>query len=168
MKENRKQEGITLIEMIVAIAIMAIFLGVTGSLIAQSIGLYSKQSLTVSLEDQLRAVQDRITRDLRMSYTATTLTTATSSYLYFKPDNSTATATTDNYYEFARTEQRLYRKLKNGTRDPIADNINYASFRAYTVTPSTFQVDVELSASSKNVTKTTSFSVNLRNYGNGT
>jgi len=162
---KEKQSGLTLIEMIVAIAIMAIFLGFVGLIISQSIKIYSKESSMVSLEDQLRAVQDRMIRDIRPCIAASAGSTATSSYLYFRPD--TSMAITDNYYEFVRSEKRLYRQLKNGTRDPIADNIEQANFTVttpvtYTSTPITMRVEVELTASDRNATKTTSFYINLR------
>lgn len=153
------QKGLSLVEMIIAIAIMALFLGITGTLIAQSIKLYSKQSLTVSLEDQLRSVQDVMIRDLRpCNWVATTSTSP--KRLYF----STTGTNFNQYYEWNGTVNTLYRKLNNGNNDPIADNITNASFRVNSITPSTFQVDVELTAALRDVTKTTSFSVNLRNY----
>jgi|GEM_PF-2506405 len=158
---KEKQSGLSLIEMIIAIAIMAIFLGIAGTLVTQSIRLYSKQSLTVSLEDQLRSVQDVMVRDLRPCNWVQRATTSTNvAKLYFS-----RTGTNYNqYYQYDGTQNILYRRLDGGNIDPIADNVNSADFQVYSVTPSTFQVNIELSASLNNVTKTTSFSVNLRNY----
>jgi prepilin-type N-terminal cleavage/methylation domain-containing protein len=163
-------KGLSLIELLIAIAILGILaLGMTAS-ITWAIRLYGKESTSVSLEDQLRAVQDRMVRDLRPCLWAEAQNTGSAQYLYF---SQTATDY-EQYYKYDQNTGLLYRKLKGGNLDPIAEKVITATWtvttKMETVTtspPTTFtkyDILVGLQANYGDVTKTTTFLVTLRNY----
>lgn len=172
MKENvKKQKGITLIEMIVAIGVMGILALVMTVSISFAIRLYGKEATSVSLEDQLRAVQDRMVRDLRPCLWAESKNESPSVYrLYF----STTGTDYNQYYEYNGNTGLLYRKLDGGSIDPIAEKIITATWfvtskiETITTSPPTnllkYDILVQLQATSRDVTKTTTFLVTLRNY----
>jgi|YelNatPaOPRAMG01_1025707.scaffolds.fasta_scaffold152794_2 prepilin-type N-terminal cleavage/methylation domain-containing protein len=171
MKANLKNpKGLTLIELLVAIALLGILaLGMTAS-ITWAIRLYGKESTSVSLEDQLRAVQDRMVRDLRPCLWAEAKTIGSSSYLYF---SSTGT-NYNQYYLYNGNTGLLYRKLEGGSIDPIAEKVITATWtvtsKSETITTSPpvtytkYEILVGLQANYRDVTKTTTFLVTLRNY----
>ncbi len=158
MKDWLKMGGLTLIEMIIAIAVMAILLGAVGMILIQGLNLWQSESRSVSLEDQLRAVEDRIIRDLRLSKSAAAPVSTRLEFKFLDPTN-----TITNYYTL--TGSTLKRSLNGGAADPIADNIS-AQFAVIPMTQSStplLKVHVELSSAIGRVTKTVTFDVTLRN-----
>lgn len=166
----QNQNGLSLVELLVAIALLGILaLGMTAS-ITWAIRLYGKESTAVSLEGQLRAVQDRMFRDLRECLWAEAKTTDSNQFLYF----STTGTDYEQYYKYDQNTGLLYRKLKGGNLDPIAEKVITATWtvssKSETVTTSPpitftkFDILIGLQANSGEVTKTTTFLVTLRNY----
>ena len=155
----RSQNGLTLVEMIIAILIMALFLGTVTVSIMQGLKLYQKESTSVSLEDQLRSVEDVMIRDLRpcawvgVTYTPTRLNFS-----------RTATANYDQYYEYNAVSKVLYRKLEGGNNDPIASDIISFVPSTLSITPSVLYVEIAISSERQNTTKSATFSVTIRNY----
>ncbi|MCR4427797.1 MAG: prepilin-type N-terminal cleavage/methylation domain-containing protein [Caldiserica bacterium] len=163
MMENRgKQKGISLIEMIVAIAIMAIMLGMASLVLTQGIRMWQREASSVSLEDQLRSVADRILRDIRLCYTATALNNTT----------LTATARTSTgfityTYGYNSGTKEIWRKINNGSQDPIASDIAQPpNFKVISLTETStppLLVEIAISSSRNGVTKTVTLNAYLRN-----
>lgn len=162
-KSFKNQNGLSLVELLVAIALLGILaLGMTAS-ITWAIRLYGKESTAVSLEDQLRAVQDRMIRDLRECNWADAKKIGSTNYLYFEFLRPGEISKTSTYYKYDETTGYLYRKLDGGPETPIAEKVITASWVVdNTLTPSKIDIRISLEATFQNVTKTTSFLVTLR------
>jgi prepilin-type N-terminal cleavage/methylation domain-containing protein len=62
--------GFTLIELIITIAVIGILATAGVFFIGQSVGIWGQQASSTSLEGALRAVEERITLDLRLAFSA--------------------------------------------------------------------------------------------------
>lgn len=163
----KSSAGITLIEMIVAMSLLTLFLVVVVLVINQSFSIWSMESGKVTSEDQMRAVEDRMLRDLRPAVWVATATSSSHKYLYFS-DSGTSY---DSYYEISGTE--LFRKLPGGARDPIANGISLSnssfSIDQILQTPIRYVARIHMEfPQTKSATKSTTFDIYLRNLPNAT
>jgi prepilin-type N-terminal cleavage/methylation domain-containing protein len=146
------QSGLTLIELIIVVLLLA----------------------GVSMQDQLRAIEDRMIRDLRGSKNvAQQNLSPTVSRLYFSPSAVLNTTDTGTYYEYNSTSAMLYRAL-SGTKNPLSEanivgpfppwTVTTISTVGQTITATIFSIDVGLVTSEKGITYSTSFSISPRTW----
>ena len=158
----QQSRGVTLIEALIAIGVMAILVVAGVLFINQNARAWNRQAISTALEDQLRAIEERITLDLRESYYVATGTIGSVSYLYFRwPETPTS------YYKYEN--QTIYRSLNGGTPDPITtNNIASASF-SLVGSPTPTAVSISINGFESKGTETNSknmaFTVRLRNVG---
>jgi prepilin-type N-terminal cleavage/methylation domain-containing protein len=171
--EQRNQKGITLIELIIVVAIIGGLLLAAGFVLTQGLRAWSNTSSAASLQDQLRSIEDRMSRDLRGSRTVDASSSPPSTFrLYFSPSASIDTGT---YYEYNSSDKILYRAL-SGSRLPISEgNIISMSPDPWrvtvigtigqgTITVTIYNISVSLGATANGRTFTTSFSVTPRTW----
>jgi prepilin-type N-terminal cleavage/methylation domain-containing protein len=171
-KYSNGQSGLTLIELIIVVLLLAGLLGAAGYLLIQGLQTWSKQSTGVSMQDQLRAIEDRMIRDLRgAKNVAQQNPSPTVSRLYFSTTTTILTFTdSGTFYEYDSTSDILYRAL-NGTKNPLSEaNINidgpFPPWKVTTIStiPTIFLIDVGLVTSEKGVIYSTNFSVSPRTW----
>lgn len=169
---EKSTAGITLIEMIVAVSLLTLFLVVVVLVINQSFSIWSMGSGKITSEDQMRAVEDRMLRDLRP---AKWVATTTSPYrLYFSETATITYSSADSYYEILYTQSgtQIFRKLPGGNPSPIANGISSppnSSFRILPIpqTPTRYVAQIHLEFPQiKSATKTATFDIYLRNFPN--
>lgn len=174
--EQRSQKGITLVELIIVVAIIGGLLIAAGLVLTQGLRAWSSTSSSASLQDQLRSIEDRMSRDLRGSRTVVASSSTPSTYrLYFSPSASIITTDSGTYYEYASSNKILYRAL-SGTKLPISEgNIILMSSAPWqvkvigtivqaTITVTIYNISVNLGATASGKTFTTSFSVTPRTW----
>lgn len=167
---SRPAAGFTLVEVIIAIALLALVLVFGQLLIKQALGTYQRADAAVSQEDQLLAIQNRIQVDLRVcSWVQSATISSSVQRLYFSTTGSIPLTSSSTYYEYNATEKILYRSLA-GVKNVLSENNLIACSFAVSQPNSLSQmVRVEIiSKESKSLTYTPaytrSFVVNLRRY----
>lgn len=133
---NNKEEGFTIIESLVSVAIGSLLIGI-------ALSMFNVQRKTFSVEEQLsemqqnvRSAMDMMVREIRMAgYDPTGIgfngisnaTSGTITILLDLPDNGTVTSSSDEnvtyYYDAADLQIE-----RNGPGNPIAENITALSF----------------------------------------
>ena len=158
----QKSRGVTLIEALIAIGVMAILVVAGILFINQNARSWNRQAISTRLDDQLRAVEARITLDIRKSYSVTATTSGIS--LVFSQ-----TGTTTSYCQYYSQGNILFRQLNSEIPDPITkNNIVSATFTPTPVgSPTADAVLISISGSesqgTETISKTISFTVRLRN-----
>jgi hypothetical protein len=167
---KKSSAGITLIEMIVAVSLLTLFLVVVVLVINQGFSIWSMGSGKVTSEDQMRAVEDRMLRDLRPTIWVTTVTTPEYQRLYFSETATKITGTSsDSFYEISGTQ--IFRKLPGGNASPIANGI-YPPNSSFSIiqipqTPIRYRAHIQLEfPQTKSATKSVTFDIYLRNFPN--
>jgi prepilin-type N-terminal cleavage/methylation domain-containing protein len=170
-KYSNGQSGLTLIELIIVVLLLAGLLAAAGYLLIQGLQTWGKQSTGVSMQDQLRAIEDRMIRDLRGAKNVAQQDLSPVSRLYFST-SSTNLITTDagTFYEYNSASAMLYRAL-SGTKNPLSEANIVGPFPPWTVTKigtvgtaTIFLIEVGLVTSEKGITQTTSFSITPRTW----
>jgi prepilin-type N-terminal cleavage/methylation domain-containing protein len=160
MRKLLHEKGLTLIEMIVAVAIMSLLVVVVFFLMTSSAKTWQAHSKAVSLEDQLRSIQDVMVRDLRpCNWVFQQQWSIAVTRLYFSRTGTNYST----YFEYDSGSHVLYRALA-GVKNPLSEPNLTAAFTYTTITPSVMFVQVDMSAQEGLVQKTNSFAVTLRNY----
>ena len=164
MKVRRaSNRGLTLVEMIIAVAMISILSIVIIYLVNSTLSTWKGESAMVSLEDQLRAIQDVMVRDLRpCKYVY--IETGTTTKLYFSETDTIMTPTptpTTNFFEYKAGT--LYRSL-SGVSSPLSESNLIASFTSTTLTPVNTWVQINLSAQEGSTKKDINFAVTLRKH----
>ena len=166
-KEQRHQKGITLIELIVAVALLSLIFLAVFFILKSSYGFWQMESKSVSLEGQLRSIQDIMLRDLRPCKSATVVQGVSTIQLFFsQTDTVPETTDTSTYFEYNASNQTLYRALA-GVKNPLSrPNIVVSPisdiFSVQIVSPSFYFIRVNLVAMEGSEEKELSFSVTTR------
>ncbi|MCX5973253.1 MAG: prepilin-type N-terminal cleavage/methylation domain-containing protein [Coprothermobacterota bacterium] len=164
----RPTAGFTLVEVIIAIALLALVLMFGQLLMKQALGTYQRADAAVSQEDQLLAIQNRIQVDLRVCQTASVSTPSASiQRLSFSTTGPITPSST--YYEDNATEKILYRSLAGVKNVLSKNNLVACSFTIVQSNSFSLEVRVELTSKESNnftytPTYSSSFTVNLRRY----
>ena len=116
-----REKGLTLVEILVALAILTIVLGTAINLYLQGVFSWQRQDHFLEAQDNLRIAADRLVRELRQ---AQRLDGASSSsraifYLLYPENNNTLTEQRVYYYLQGNV---LYREWK-GVANPVASHI---------------------------------------------
>lgn len=166
----RSTAGFTLVEVIIAIALLTLILTFGQLLMKQALGTYQRTDAAVSQEDQLQAIQNRIQVDLRIcNWVQSATVSSFVQRLYFSATGSIPLTSSSTYYEYNATEKILYRSLA-GVKNVLSENnLAACSFAVFRPNSVSLMVQVELtSKESKSLTYTPtytrSFAVNLRRY----
>lgn len=166
----RPTAGFTLVEVIIAIALLAIILVFGQLLIKQALGTYQRADAAVSQEDQLLAIQNRIQVDLRVcNWVQTATVTPSVQRLYFSTTGSIPLTSSSTYYEYNANEKILYRSLAGVKNVLSKNNLVACSFAIVQSNLFSLEVRVELTSKESNnftytPTYSSSFTVNLRRY----
>jgi prepilin-type N-terminal cleavage/methylation domain-containing protein len=164
MRKSLPEKGLTLIEMIVAIAIMSLLVVVVFFLMTSSAKTWQAHSKAVSLEDQLRSIQDVMVRDLRpCNWVFQKQESVSVTRLYFSRSGTIPTTNSSTYFEYDSSSHMLYRAL-SGVKNPLSEPNLTATITYTTITPSVMLVEVGMTAQEGLVQKTNSFAVTLRNF----
>lgn len=157
--------GLTLVEMIIVVAMISILSIVIIYLITSTFGTWKGESTMVSLEDQLRAIQDVMVRDLRpCKYVYIQTISSTNQILYFSETATIPPVTgTTNFFQYNAGNKTLYRSL-SGVSSPLSENNLIASFSAMMLTQTNTLVQITLSAQEGSTRKDIDFAVTLRKH----
>lgn len=172
-KEQRNQKGITLIELIVAVALLSLIFLAVFFILKSSYGYWQMESKSVSLEGQLRSIQDMMLRDLRPCRSATVVPDqdGTTIRLFFSQTDTVPKTTLNDstYFEYNSSNHTLYRALAGDTgwaKNPLSrPNIVVPIsdiFSVQVVSPSFYFIQVNLVAIEGPEKKEISFSVTTR------
>lgn len=127
MRERLNQQGMTLVELLVGIAMMLIVISGVTTLLTNVINHGSQGKIAADMQQDARWAVDMIAREVR--YAQNTPVTPTSGQLNFTNmvgDNITyALGETDS----SIYSQTLYRRVKNGTANPVTEQTTRGSIQ---------------------------------------
>lgn len=116
---RRKTGGFTLVEVVIAVALFSLVLGVALSLYGQGVTLFNRQEAEVEAEENARIALDRLVRELR---TAVAVEEIGSNYVKLVLSDGTRV----RYYHDSNRRQ-LMREVSRGV-NPVASFITGLSF----------------------------------------
>jgi prepilin-type N-terminal cleavage/methylation domain-containing protein len=172
MNKREKQKGLSLVELIVAVALLSIVFSAVFTILKNSYAFWQVESKSISLEGQLRSIQDIMLRDLRPCKSAIVVQDGSTIRLFFSQTDTIPKTTLNDstYFEYDSSNHTLYRALVGETgwaKNPLSrQNIVVSPisdiFTVQIVAPSFYFIQVNLVALEGPEEKAISFSVTTR------